>query len=459
MDPDPATAFNPFGDGSHTNPATLERIRTEQSLRTHSRIGSANVIASGPVVSLPGGEIKLAVGADAREQSFDAVVRASRSAPPNRVESQRDVRAVFGELYVPFVSENNDRAGLRGLDLSLAARFEDYSDFGRTTTPRVGLSWTPVHGLSFRSTWAESLRAPSLYDLNEVNNVVSFFPLPNPAVPAGFTPVLVQSGKNAGLTEEHAESWTLGLDFRPERLPGLSLALTYFDVTFRDRIQRFGITDFDFLNDPRLAELVTLSPTPAQMQAACANGIFSGFLGLPCESAPVAAILDLRVHNGAYTRTNGIDLIGKYDLDAQRFGQFKFSLLGTYVLEFSEAAFDTLPIERMEGTPSYPVELRLRGATTWSYRRFATTGAVNYSDSYRDTLSVPDRRVSSWTTFDLNLAYTFGEEETDTRVSVNLENAFNTMPPFLNNQAGIGYDAENGDLTGRVLSLRIRKNW
>jgi iron complex outermembrane receptor protein len=458
MDPNPETAFNPFGDGSHTNPATLEAIRTEQSLRTHSRVSSVNVTATGPVLSLPGGLMKLAVGTDIRQQSFEAVVRSTRSAPPNEVASQRDVRAVFGELYVPLVSEENERAGLRQLDLSLAARFEDYSDFGRTTTPRIGLSWKPLRSLSLRATWAESMRAPSLYDLNEINNVVSFFPLPTPAAPGGFTPVLVQSGKNAGLTEERAESWTLGLDFTPAWRPELSLALTFFNVEFRDRIEELGIGHLDYLNDPRLAELVTLHPTPAQMQAACANGIFSGFLGLPCESLPVAAILDLRTHNGAYMRTNGLDVIGKYDLDTA-LGKFKFSLLGTYILDYSEAEFDTLPIEQKAGTQNYPVELRLRGATTWKYGRFASTGVVNYSDSYRDTSSTPNRRVSSWTTLDLNLAYTFGDDESDTRVSVHLENAFNDMPPFLNNQVGLGYDAENGDLTGRVLSFRIRKNW
>ena len=39
-------------------------------------------------------------------------------------------------------------------------------------------------------------------------------------------------------------------------------------------------------------------------------------------------------------------------------------------------------------------------------------------------------------------------------------NLFNKSPPFLNNAvAQLGYDQENADPSGRLVSLQVRKNW
>jgi iron complex outermembrane recepter protein len=448
--PDPQFAFNPFGDGSHTNPVTIEGIRLRATLDTHSRVGSLNLLASGPLFVLPGGVARLAVGVDVRDQAFETNVTAG-SGPTSHIENDRDVRSLFGEIYAPLVSESNKRAGVRSLELSLAARLEDYSDFGYTATPRFGVTWSPVSGFFLRSTWAESLRAPSLYDLSELGNVVTSLPISNP-------PTLILSGGNSDLREERATSWTFGAEFRPESLPDFSLALTYFGVKFRDRIRALGPTEFDFLNDPRWAEWVTLNPTPAQISDFCSRGAFALLALGPCGGTPVAALVDLRLHNGAYMRTNGVDVFANYKLSTG-IGEFKFKLLGTYVLDYSEAPLDSFPVESYLSTQNNPVQLRLHGATTWKRGPFAVTGLANYTDSYTDTWSVPKRHVNSWTTFDLNLAYQFGDQESGTRVSMNVENLFNQMPPFLNNSVGVGYDAANADLRGRIVSFRIRRNW
>jgi iron complex outermembrane receptor protein len=451
--PDPTRAFNPFGDGSHTSRATLEDIRTQQELRTHSTVTSLNVTASGPVFELPAGHVKLAVGTDLRNQAFESNVRVG-DGPMSRVQNDRDVRALFGELYVPLVGEENARRGLHKLELSLAARLESYNDFGESTTPRVGLAWSPIPGLALRSSWAKSLRAPSLYDLNEVNNVVTQLPVAIPGTPPSAALVLVQSGRNSQLQEERAKSWTFGVDFTPPAISDLSLAVTYFNVEFRDRIADLRFEDYSWLSDPQVADRVTFDPTAEQMRAACASGQFSSALGasVTCGSIPVAAIIDVRKNNGWFLRTSGIDFSTKYAL-----GDFRFGLLGTYVLDYSEARLQDSPLIEMKGTQNYPVALRMRGSTTWQRGRFAATGAVNFTDSYQDTVN--ERHVGSWTTLDFGVAYTLGQEGGETRFALNIENAFDEMPPFLNNLIGLGYDAENGDIGGRIISFQLRRNW
>jgi iron complex outermembrane receptor protein len=71
--------------------------------------------------------------------------------------------------------------------------------------------------------------------------------------------------------------------------------------------------------------------------------------------------------------------------------------------------------------------------------------------------------VSSWTTLDLNFSYAIARHSggplSGTTFSLSAENVFDRKPPFLNNSVGVGYDQENGELTGRFLSLSVRKTW
>ncbi len=44
-------------------------------------------------------------------------------------------------------------------------------------------------------------------------------------------------------------------------------------------------------------------------------------------------------------------------------------------------------------------------------------------------------------------------------LALNIQNLADRTSPFVNNALGIGYDPENGDLTGRLVSLTLRKRW
>jgi outer membrane receptor protein involved in Fe transport len=74
------------------------------------------------------------------------------------------------------------------------------------------------------------------------------------------------------------------------------------------------------------------------------------------------------------------------------------------------------------------------------------------------------RNVRSYTTVDAQLRYDLAPFGTgllqNTLVELNAVNVFNVGPPFLNNQvAALGYDQENADPDGRLLSLQVRKTW
>ena len=68
----------------------------------------------------------------------------------------------YVELNVPLLA---DMAFAKHLDLSVATRYSDYSNFGSTTNNKLGLRWQLVDDFTLRGTWAEGFRAPSIGEL------------------------------------------------------------------------------------------------------------------------------------------------------------------------------------------------------------------------------------------------------------------------------------------------------
>src|SRR5690606_12314440 len=71
---DPATAFNPFGDGSFNrtnNPALMDVIIANRDTYGTTKARDLAVKADGPVFSLPGGEVRVAVGAERHDNEFE----------------------------------------------------------------------------------------------------------------------------------------------------------------------------------------------------------------------------------------------------------------------------------------------------------------------------------------------------------------------------------------------------
>jgi outer membrane receptor protein involved in Fe transport len=357
--------------------------------------------------------------------------------------------------------------GLRRLELSLASRYEKYSDFGHATTPKLGMAWSPFNALVFRGTWGRSVRAPTLADLDASHNYVFPYVLPDKASPNGFSPVLIESGKNPSLTVEHARSWTAGFDVDPrEWIPGLTFSATYFDIQFRDRIQEPIVspsTLANILNDPSFTELITRNLNPALIASACARGQYYASNSADCLHYPAAAILDIRSQNRESVRTRGFDLNTLYERSWSP-GTLKLRLDGTYLLDFTQQASPGAPAVQLLNTQNNPINIKLHGMASWRQPRWGATLGVNFQNHYTDTASDPQRNIRSFTTVDAQLQYELAPFSTgflqNTLVELDAVNVFNASPPFLNNQiAGIGYDQENADPDGRRLSLQVRKTW
>lgn len=467
-DTNPSTAFNPFGDGSFTNPATLDSIRMTQYEKAVTKAWSGNATAQGPLAELPGGKLMLAVGADYRHEYTDRLEAIYRRTG-GRIEIdpasvERNVSAGFVELQVPIVGEENSRSGIQRLNLSLAGRYEDYSDFGSTFNPKFGLSWYPTESVQLRGTYGTAFRAPNLQDLNEGSPLSptssALIIVRDPKSPTGTSKIVAIAGNNSDLKEETAKTWTTGIDFKPKGVPGLALSLTYFKVDYKNRIERGGPATGPqdiFLEEDRWGAIINRNPDLATLQAICSSPTFFGSL-TDCLSSPLPAIVDGRVRNLGVVKVDGFDLNARYDWSTL-VGDWGVSLGGTRLLSYKQATTETAPLIDILDTLNAPLSRKIRAEGSWYYNGLSATISSNYQNSYTDHRSTPTRKIDSLTTWDIRLAYRTGSEEgvDGTEFALAVNNVFDKDPPLVNTL--FGYDQLNADPIGRVVSFQVTKSW
>jgi outer membrane receptor protein involved in Fe transport len=454
---DPMVALNIFGDGSHTNPATLRSLGTLLDDVNEFTTTSAKVIADGPLFDGTAGAIRLAVGGDFRKEH--SVGTNIADGEENR---SRQVAAAFFELAAPILAGQKG-SNVGRLDLSLAGRYEKYSDAGTTFNPRVGLSWQPLRLLQLHGTWGTSFRAPPFFWSNpDQFGDVAIYDVVDPQSPTGQSRALAQFGPIPDMQPETARAWTVGMDVTVPAAPGFSLSLTYFDVDYQGKIQPPGPEAAVFLvRENEFASLVTRNPTQAQIDAVCKKPpLFGG----NCNQ-PIAAILDNRARNLASVKTRGVDAAVDYSNDTAS-GKWVYGLNGTYISYQEQQITPTAPVFDYVDTVGNPLQLRLAGHLSWSLQRWTVQATVNYTGGYKDPGSVPARSVDSWTTVDVNGGYRVKGGQgwlANTQVNFGIINFLDQRPPFVNRydlySGTLGYDAANATVLGRQVSLQVVKSW
>jgi outer membrane receptor protein involved in Fe transport len=457
----PGAPLNVFGDASNNDPATLAYLRLDELRQGVSTVGSTSAVFDGPIFQLPAGLARLAIGADYRDERLRAEVGTLSPSDGLRRRSlasigdmDRQVSAIFGEAILPVLGNLTDTSAAHSLELSLATRYEEYSDFGSTLNPKIGINFVPTAGVRLRATWGASFRAPLFNEISPSTNPSSAgasFGVPDPKSPTGSSNIIFLNGFNPDLREETANIWNVGFDFTPSWLPGFSTSATYFSLDYEDKIGEGGSGENTLLIEDQWSEIITRNPTSAQIATICAREDYVGV----CPIA-VAAIVDTRLRNLAVLRVRGVD----FDLGYQRgmsLGSINLGLAGTYNLNYDRAVSSTAPSVDVLNTATAPLDLRLRGRAGWGLNQLQINAFVNYSNNYRIFTNGP--KVGSWTTVDFSIGYQFVERNwvRGTRVQLSATNLFDREPPFVNLTSG--YIATHADQRGRSISMNVIKEW
>ncbi|MGY4398803.1 iron complex outermembrane receptor protein [Sphingomonas sp. UYAg733] len=463
-----ATAFNVFGDGSFTNPATIDRVRGGTRQRTHYAVWSGALRLDGPLVDLPWGTVKLAIGAEHRDERLDYRQTADiRRLTPNDsllagLPGHRNIEAMYGELAIPVFGKGS--RWLPGkLDIALAGRIERYSDVGQTTNPKIGVTWQLTDGLSLRSSYGTSFRAPNFPEqAGTAGNFYAPVFLDDPNAPTGKTLALGLFGLSPLIGPEKAATWTIGADLKSLPVDGLTLSATYFNIAYRDRIGSASADYLSFLTRRDLyGSLVTDNPSPALVASYFADPNFFNTLGV--GPGDIKVIIDGLIRNLSEVTIRGIDL----DIGYQRSlagGTAAIGMAGTYLLAIDQRLTPTSPAVNVVSTLGNPTDLRLRGRASWSKGGFDFGAFINYVARYQNQTTTPAERVGSWTTVDLQVGYRFADSGPfrNARFALSANNLFDRAPPYVNNHAfdsTLAYDPEQASPVGRLISVQARFGW
>jgi iron complex outermembrane receptor protein len=438
-----ATALDPFGNG--TSPATIAAILdydTDFTNRQRSRIAAVKI--DGPLADLPGGQLKIAAGAEYRRETY--MQRGDSGGVGFPEDFDRNVVSLYGELFVPIFDAANEAPLMYSLALSLSGRYDHYSDFGSTTNPKIGVNWQPLRGLTLRGTYGQSFRAPGLRDLGSTvgsyysaAGLVDAFGVRDPSRGAAQVNTMLLIGGNPNLTPEEARTYSFGADLQPDFLPGFRASVTVYDIVYDDVIGTpYGLGAAIF-TDPTFAARVIRNPTAGQVSDAIADTVpfYYTFAAVPT----VGNLLDLRQGNFGVRKTRGLDFDVNYQMTTG-FGTVFAGIAGNHIFKYetqfspTSAVVDSLengvPRNTLRTTLGFtagPVTfvnfVNYRGGVTAPYA--TPTGSSVYS-------------AKAYTTVDLRLSLKLDGlglmEGTELGLLVN--DVFDKRPPFFPGTDGIG---------------------
>jgi len=263
------------------------------------------------------------------------------------------------------------------------------------------------------------------------------------------------------MRSEKATTWTAGLSLAPTGIPGLTAAIDYFSIRFKDRILQ-ATSDFQamLVNEDELRDLIVRNPSLQDLEQICSGPRFFGDPSL-CTPDFVAAIVDFRTKNIAESNVKGVDISAAYSRPLA-WGTIALGSSATYLMDYKIRISPSAPLNEQVDNLERPVDFRARSYLSLASGGTAGTLTLNYADSYKNTSSALQERIGSYATADLNVTSRFDYRlrpaaEGPFSVSFSIVNLFNTAPPFVDNF--LGYDGINTDPLGRLASLEVRFRW
>ena len=312
-------------------------------------------VSNPAIYELPAGSVGIALGAEFRREELDednsAIFDGSQpfidpldtSLAPGEVTNlsslqgssvrpdfggERDVYSAYAELLVPILA---DLPLVQSLDAQFAVRFEDFSQFGSVTKPKVALSWYPIDWLQVRAAYSEGFRAPSLVQLN----------LPDTSITTGVQDFaegialgtgdinsgpqngnyILQTSGNIDLQPEESENFNAGIVFTPTS--NFTFTADFWSI---EAVGTVGVLSDE--NESRLDAVLRSqgSSNPSVTRAA------------PDADNPLGEIILIQrgFENLGQRELEGIDFAVFYNLDTD-IGNFGFELNAAKLNKFDQS--------------------------------------------------------------------------------------------------------------------------
>ncbi|MBT1444604.1 TonB-dependent receptor [Shewanella sp. JM162201] len=432
--------YNPFG-AAVNSPEVIDAITTSLVRQGVSHMTAYNANITGQAFTLAERDVMMAAGVEYREEDV-------RDVPDEQfqrglifgteavsAEAARDQWAAYAEFSVPVTDS---------FELQLAGRYDNYSDFGTTTNPKVGFQWGITDELTARGSWATGFRAPSLAQIGLGPSQESLFLDDTYFCAANGLPQsecenldqnFLFSG-NKDLDAEESESWNVGMIYAPSQ---------EFDISF---------DWFNILQDNKIDKL----EPQAVYDANCANQNSPICKRLPPVGTDSLGTIDKILSsfvNLSSQEVQGIDLSSHYRMELDSYGELKFGLEYSYLINFEKVDSEGV-LTDWTGKYRYP-EHRWLGTTNWVMDNFAANLNLTYTGEFADYNET--RTVDGQLLVDMSASYRFSET---LKWTVGLNNVLDEEPPFAigDGDADLyGYVMATHNPMGRYAYIKMSMNF
>lgn len=520
-------AYNPFNGGcvdgsggrdcTPSSQAALDATRIQLKRVSRTTLGSIDLNVTKPdLFGLPAGSVGISLGLEDRHETHSDIrdprvngtigftdpvlgtASASNSTGVNDTPStsgSRTVYSAYAEATVPVVSPRMGVPLLQKVELLLAGRHENYSDFGGVTKPRAAIAWSVVDGVRLRASWERGFKAPNLettsaFTFNRAQSVTDWYRCQaalNKGVIANFSActstfgiTYAESG-NPQLKPDTSESYDFGLVLQPAFIPdrlgrftltvdrwhliqdGIVGVISYPTIAVEDYVSRQK-------GGPGSANFVRAAPTVDDIAFYAGSGLAPA--GVPTQ------VLD-KFQNLQPQTIRGVDLSLAWSKDS-RLGTLSANVDATHLDYFFQPLGpeqQALYVARAAGVINAATPLvtaagdqlevngnpKWRGTATltWNKSRIQVGASVIYTGPVLDTTLLSASGVpwpvASLTTTNLYRQYTIREfaGAHDLRLRFGVRNLFDRNPPLDSN----GYNAALYQPYGRYPYMNVGASW
>lgn len=374
-------------------------VRANFDKRNEAVYEELNLGATFNLFELSGGEVGLHIGASYREEEFSSEID-GQAAAGNVFGgnggaggiADREVYAGYFELLLPVLDE---------LEVNLAARYDDYSDFGSTFNPQLSIRYNLTSDLLLRASWGEGFRAPTLQDLyqgqqegwGDQKNWIRCY----------------QDGTSLAecTLEEHTVTYTGGnQDLQPEESESINLGLVWqINDTYFVRLDYWQLELKNLIDDMEGEEVLLRQVFLWQDQGE-STYIGDVISGLGYKIGPSGRLESITALTGNFGESDraGYDLqLGaEYETGI---GEFKATLDWSHYVKYTYSYLDpasgeVLTSEDKAGQVEYPDD-KLNLTLNWEWGDHNVNLLATYIDKQQDVAG--SDRLDSYTT--LNLSY------------------------------------------------------
>ncbi|MCO4320213.1 TonB-dependent receptor plug domain-containing protein [Aliidiomarina quisquiliarum] len=415
------------------------------------------------VFEIGGGMIQGFAGIESRDEYYEDAYDSQSEAglvggsAGNSAGGGRTLDAAYFEFLIPVTYD---------LEVSVAGRFDDYSDYGSDFSPKIGVRYQPMSNLMLRASYGKGFRAPSLDLLTMLTSFSadSVVDAKTCAVLAGDANKQCQINAyriaNPDLSSEESTQIALGAAYQPT--DWMSLTADYYSIEIDNRIRSFGsqnLIDRELSGDPI---------PPGLGVSRDGNGLITEIL--------------TGYGNEGTLKTTGLDFNLRTNFDLGGMGSISNNLQMSHMIDYkvdggrNQVKDPGVPANRIAlqnlwtlGDFSVAWNLNFIGTqyTTVLGRRadgtFGTgAGGVKCDDPGAGIDTVRCGNVGSYTTHDLQFNY---NSPWNGRFTVGVQNAFEKLPkisPWAGAQYGAGGRDYNFDLYntyGRVTYVRYTQRF